>query len=89
MEDENGKTKKALKGVHVKTDLHQEDFINTLYNNTLVLRKQCRLRRDPKKYRIRLQEEKKKALNALYFKMKVSENFVSCTPHTDANSEYL
>ena len=89
MKDNNGKIKKALKGVHVRTDLDKEDFVNALYNNKAVLRKQIRLRRDPKKYRIRLQEENKKALNALYYKMKVNSNFVTCTPHKDPNNQYL
>ena len=90
MQDESSaNVKKALKGVHVRTNLSREDFLHVLYHNSVVMRKQVRLRRDPQRYTVRLQEEQKKALNAIYYKMKISDNFISCSPHTDADSNYL
>ena len=81
--------KKALKGVNIQTQLDIKDFIATLYNNITVNREQIRLRRNLKSYKFELQKLTKRSLNAVFFKMKVSNNFVLCSPHVNANSEYL
>ena len=90
MEDKNsGKIKRALKGIHSGTNIAYEDFVDVLYNNTKVLRTQTCLRRDSRKFTVNMQTEKKRALNSIYYKLKVSDNFVSCSPHTDENGEYM
>ena len=85
----NENVKKALKGVHMKTQLDMKDFINSLYQNISINREQIRLRRDLKSYRIQLLSQTKRSLNPVFFKMKVSDNLITCTPHVDENSDYL
>ena len=84
-----GQVKKALKGVHSRTLLEYEDFIDVLYNNSTVMRDQTQLRRNPKKFAIQLQRGKKRALNSVYYKFKISADFINCSPHTDENGQYL
>ena len=73
--------KRALKGVHHKTLVTKEDFLNSLYQNDVPIRKQVRLKRDTRIFKIRLVEEQKRALNPVYFKYKVSSDLISCSPH--------
>ena len=90
MEDkESGQVKKALKGIHSETMIEFDDFVDVLYNNSAVMRNQTRLRRNLKKFTVQLQSEKKKALNSVYFKLKVSKDFITCSPHTDEHGNYL
>ena len=90
MEDRaTGESKRALKGINSKTDIQYEDFVGALYNNSNVMRDQNRLRRHRTQYSMELQTNHKKALNSIYYKMKVSDDFVSCSPHTDQNGEFL
>ena len=90
MEDQAaGKVKKALKGVHSRTLLEYEDFLDVLYNNSTVMREQTQLRRNPKKFTIQLQRGKKRALNSVYYKFKISPDFITCSPHTDKHGNYL
>ena len=90
MEDKStGKVKKALKGVHSRTLLEYEDFIDVLYNNSTVLRDQTQLRRNPKKFTVQLQRGQKRALNSVYYKFKISPDFITCSPHTDEHGYYL
>ena len=90
MEDRTtGECKKALKGIHCETLLQYEDFIDVLYNNSTVMRDQTRLRRNLKKYTVQLQREKKRALNSIYYKFKISSDFITCSPHTDEHGHYL
>ena len=73
MEDRlTGERKKALKGIHCQTLLQYDDFIDVLYNNSTVMRNQTRLRRNLKNYTVQLQREKKRALNSVYYKFKIS-----------------
>ena len=90
MEDKaTGESKRALKGINSGTDIQYEDFVDALYNNSNVMRDQNRLRRHRTQYSMELQTNNKKALNSIYYKMKVSDDFVSCSPHTDQNGEFL
>ena len=90
MEDTvSGQVKKALKGINSGTDIRYEHFVNTLYNNSSIMREQNRLRRHRTQYSMELQSNIKKSLNSIYYKMKVSEDFVSCSPHTNQNGEFL
>ena len=90
MEDKtSGKSKKALKGIHSETMIEYDNFLDALYKNTTVMRDQTRLRRNLKKFTVQLQSEKKKALNSVYFKLKVSDDLISCSPHIDENGQYL
>ena len=85
----SGQVKKALKGVHNETEIAYKDFLDALYNNSKVIRDQTSLRRNLKKFTMQLQKEKKKAINSVYYKFKVSDDFITCSPHTDINGEYL
>ena len=78
--DEKG-TKRALKGVNHSTNVSREDFIDALYENKIAVRRQVRFKRDPKVFKTRLVEEQRRALNPIYYKMKVSDDFVTCAPH--------
>lgn len=90
MEDRaSGQVKKALKGVHSQTDITHENFLDALYNNSNVEREQIRLQRHRTQYSMELKSNIKKSLNSVYFKQKVSDDFLSCSPHTDSNGEYL
>ena len=90
MEDKSsGQSKKALKGVHSETTIKYDDFVDVLYNNSTVMREQIRLRRHKDNYAMELQSNTKKSLNSIYYKMKVSEDFVSCSPHKDQNGDFL
>ena len=90
MEDKvSGQTKKALKGVNSETDIVYEDFVDALYDNTNVLREQTRMRRHRTEYSMEIQTNIKKSLNSVYYKQKVSDDFVTCTPHTNPEGEYL
>lgn len=90
MEDKSsGQIKKALKGIHSETLIGLNDFLQVLYNNSTIMRDQIRLRRNLKKFTVQLQREKKRALNSVYFKLKVSDDFITCSPHTAENGEYL
>jgi len=90
MEDkDSGQVKKALKGIHSGTMIEYDDFVEVLYNNSTVMRDQTRLKRNLKKFTVQLQNEKKKALNSVYFKLKVSDDFITCSPHTDEHGNYL
>ena len=86
---ECGNVKKALKGVHIQTQLDIKDFINTLYDNATITRQQTRLRRDLKAYKFELLCQTKRSLNPVFFKMRVSDNLIGCSPHVDQNLEYL
>ena len=80
--DKNG-MKRALKGVNHSTVVSKQDFIDALYDNkVIVMRRQVRLKRDQKLFKMKLVEEDRRALNAIYYKMKVSDDFISCLPHT-------
>lgn len=90
MEDkDSAQLKKALKGICSGTNLKFEDFADVLYNNSKVMREQTRLKRDLKKSIVHMQKEQKRALSSVYFKMKVSDDFLSCSPHTDQNGDYM
>ena len=90
MEDTvSGQVKKALKGINSGTDIRYENFVDTLYNNSSIMREQNRLRRHRTQYSMELQSNIKKSLNSIYYKMKVSDDFVSCSPHTNQNGEFL
>jgi len=90
MEDKiSGQVKKALKGINSQTDIRYEHFIDTLYNNSSIMREQNRLRRHRTQYSMELQSNIKKSLNSIYYKMKVSDDFISCSPHTNQNGEFL
>ena len=90
MEDKlSGNVKKALKGIHSHTLLEYDDFIDVLYNNATVIKDQTQLRRNPKKFTVQLQREKKRALNSVYYKFKISPDFLTCSPHTDEQGQYL
>lgn len=90
MEDkQSGQVKKALKGVHSQTDIEYDDFVNALYQNKNIQREQIRLQRHPKNYSMELKSNIKKTLNSVYYKMRVSEDFVNCYPHTNEEGKYL
>ena len=90
MADKNtGAVKKALKGIHSQTLITLDDFLGVLYNNNTVMRDQTRLKRNLKKFTVQLQREKKRALNAVYFKLRVSDDFITCSPHIDENGDFL
>ena len=90
MEDQtSGATKKALKGIHSQTMITLDDFLDVLYNNNTVMRDQTRLKRNLKKFTVQLQREKKRALNSVYFKLRVSDDFITCSPHIDENGDFL
>ena len=74
-------TKRALKGVNHGTNVSRQDFLDALYNNTIAMRRQVRFKRDPKVFKMRLVEEQRRALNSIYYKFKVDDNMVTCTPH--------
>ena len=78
--DPNG-VKRALKGISEKTVLDKSDFIDALYLNKTVIKPQIRMKRDTKTCKIRIVEEQKKSLNSIYYKMKLSEDYLSCSPH--------
>ena len=88
-DQESRNVKKALKGVHIQTQFDIKDFINTLYNNATINRNQTRLRRDLKAYKFELLCQTKRSLNPVFFKMRVSDNLICCSPHVDQNLEYL
>ena len=73
--------KRALKGIHDKTDITRDEFLDSLYGNEVVKKQQNRIKRNLKKFKFSTVTETKKALNSVYYKMKVSEDFLSCTPH--------
>ena len=79
-DDPNG-VKRALKGIHQKTVLNKSDFLTALYENRNPIKPQIRMKRDIKTRKIRIVEEQKKSLNSLYYKMKLSTDLLSCTPH--------
>lgn len=90
MADKNtGAVKKALKGIHSQTMITLDDFLDVLYNNNTVMRDQTRLKRNLKKFTVQLQREKKRALNSVYFKLRVSDDFITCSPHIDENGDFL
>ena len=74
-------TKRALKGINNETLISREEFLNALYDNTVIKKRQVRMKRNLKKFKICNISETKKALNSVYYKMKVSDDFISCTPH--------
>ena len=78
--DPNG-IKRALKGINEKTVLNKDDFLGALYENRPVVKPQMRMKRDKKTCKIRIVEEEKKSLNSIYYKMKLSADYLSCTPH--------
>ena len=81
-EDDNPDgVKRALKGINDETNITREEFLNSLYQNELVKKRQIRLKRDLKKLKFSTVAETKKALNSVYYKMKVSDDFLSCSPH--------
>lgn len=73
--------KRALKGINDETNVTREEFLNSLYRNDVVRKEQNRLKRDLKKFKFATVCETKKALNSIYYKMKVSDDFLSCSPH--------
>ena len=73
--------KRALKGINEKTILDKADFLNALYENQTVVKPQMRMKRDTKSCKIRIVEERKKSLNSIYYKMKLSDDYLSCSPH--------
>ena len=73
--------KRALKGISEKTVLDKADFLTALYENQTVIKPQMRMKRDTKSCKIRIVEERKKSLNSIYYKMKLSDDYLSCTPH--------
>ena len=79
--DKNG-CKRALKGVNHSTVVSKQDFIDALYENKVVMRHQVRFKRDQKAFKMKLVEEHRRALNSIYYKMKVSDDLISCLPHT-------
>ena len=85
MDDEDPKScdgvKKALKGIHNATEVTKEEFLSALHQNKVIMKKQIRLRKDLKKSKFCTIEETKKAVNSVYYKMKVSEDFITCSPH--------
>ena len=85
----SGQTKKALKGVNPGTLIDVQDFIEVLYNNSNIMRDQTSFRRNSKKFTVQLQKQKKRALNSVYFKLRVSDDFITCSPHVDLNGEFL
>ena len=87
--DKSGKVKKALKGIHSETLIEYSDFVDALHNNKIVERDQTRFKRNLKRFTIELRNERKRALNSIYYKLKVSDDFLSCSPHTDSNGDYL
>ena len=90
MEDQaSGQVKKAMKGVNADTPITYEDCLDALYNNTNKLTQQMRLRRHKNNYSMELQSNVKKSLNSVYYKMRVSEDFISCSPHIDNDGKYL
>ena len=90
LEDESTqKSKKALKGVNCETDIQFQHFVDVLYNNSKIHRQQNRLRRNQKHYAMELQSNMKKSLNSVYYKMKVSNDFVKCSPLTNGSGEYM
>ena len=81
-EDDNPDgVKRALKGINDETNITREEFLNSLYQNEVVKKRQIRLKRDLKKLKFSTVAETKKALNSVYYKMKVSDDFLSCSPH--------
>ena len=78
--DPNGQ-KRALKGINEKTTLEKSDFLAALYSNQNVIKPQIRMKRDFKTRKIRIVEEQKKSLNSIYYKMKLSDDLLTCTPH--------
>ena len=85
----SGQMKKALKGIHSETLIDDQDFIEVLYNNSNIMRDQTRFRRNLKQFTVQMQKQKKRALNSVYFKLRVSDDFLACSPHVDSNGEYL
>ena len=85
----SGQMKKALKGIHSETLIDSQDFIEVLYNNSNIMRDQTRFRRSLKQFTVQMHKQKKRALNSVYFKLRVSEDFLTCSPHVDSNGEYL
>ena len=73
--------KRALKGINDETSVTREEFLDSLYQNDVVRKRQIRLKRDLKKFKFSTIAETKKALNSVYYKMKVSDDFLSCSPH--------
>ena len=73
--------KRALKGINDKTKITREEFLSSLYQNKIIRKDQNRLKRDLKKFKFATVKETKKALNSVYYKMKVSDDFISCAPH--------
>ena len=75
------RVKRALKGINEKTMLNREDFLASLYQNQSIVKPQTRMKRDQKSSKIRIIEENKKSLNSVYYKMRLSEDLLSCRPH--------
>ena len=71
---------KTFQGIHNSTDVSKEEFLSALYDNQVVVKKQVRLKRDLKKFKFLTIAETKKAINAIYYKMNVSDDFISCKP---------
>ena len=73
--------KRALKGINDETTVSREEFLSSLYQNQIVRKDQNRLKRDLKKFKFCTVKETKKALNSVYYKMQVSDDFITCSPH--------
>ena len=71
----------CIKGIHNETKITREEFLKCLYENKPIDKEQTRLRRDLTKFKFCVVKEQKKALNALYYKMKVSDDFLSVKPY--------
>ena len=72
--------KKALKGIHSDSVITHQDFYNCLYHNETVTRNQVRFHYNKKLDMMTLINQNKKALNSIYTKMCVKNDFVSIEP---------
>ena len=72
--------KTALKGISRDNDISHQDFLQVLYQNRLLRRDQVRFQYSKQRDMMTMVSQKKKALNSVYTKMCVGDDFVSVQP---------
>ena len=86
---EINKTKKAHKGIHRETLLEHDNYLECLYQDTVVRKNQFSFRIQNKSKQIDLIKNHKIALNSNYTKLRVSKDKITCTPLRDSKGKFI
>ena len=84
----SGCSKMALKGIQKESSITQKDFLDLLYKEEQVIRKQVRFQYSKRTDMMTVVSQEKKALNSIYTKMCVDDDRVSITP-LNRNGKFL